>query len=144
MPIATRPRLWFHLQFCITCTLADVMFCPDCQMNLDGVPCNRTCPGCGGLGRGRRATNVIDHPLRTIGERTFTIDRPAPRPWWEHWKVVKIALASLGECYRTGVQEIGFDGVNRRTWHFFVECDHLRGWVASDDVNLPQITRPPH
>lgn len=40
-----------------------VMFCPDCEANLDHVPVSSPCPGCGGE---RRSATVFPEPARAV------------------------------------------------------------------------------
>jgi hypothetical protein len=116
------------------------MFCPDCNTNLDDVPGDAACPGCGGQARSAVAQAGTAGVVAMAGGLSTTITRGDHRPWTEKWLTVLNCLDKLAEAYGPAGQALGNAEVEARVETFFVECDHLRDWLDKDVAALAPAT----
>ena len=77
----------------------------------------------------------------TVGEDlTVVLHRPEPRPWRDHWYVIRDAYSECDEAIGPKAASLGLPVIRSRFSRFFVEMDHLRDWLMTDDDELPDIT----
>jgi hypothetical protein len=117
-----------------------MMFCPDCNANLDDVPAEDPCPACGGHRRSATVTAETAKATASAGPVEISIDRNDYRPWEEQWLRVLRCLARLRAAYSPEAVELGNAEVEDRAKTFFEECDHLRNWLKGDVAALPGVT----
>lgn len=117
-----------------------MMFCPDCNTNLDQVPAGTPCPGCGA---GRRSAVARPATVRltvTIPEPGINVTRNDHRPWYEKWREVVRAHDQIAEVYAGRVPGVGNVEVDERVTRFCSECHDMRDWLVGDLANLPGVT----
>ena len=110
------------------------MTCPDCGTNLNDVPVEEPCPGCGGK---RRAATVSPPPIGTIamvGQVGLEVTHGDDRPWQAKWIQVEAALEQLRDAYNTPNFSTG--DAEQRTMTFFHECHVLADWLRQSNPSL--------
>ena len=115
--------------------------CEDCDANLDSVQPGEPCPTCGSTRRSIRVQAQSGlATFVTFPQPTIRISRDDKRPWVEKWKSTMSRLDALRAVYTRAEEPKSNVDVDNRALDFFVDCDHLRDWIAEDDVSLPTIT----
>jgi hypothetical protein len=112
----------------------EMMFCPDCDANLDELAEGGPCSECGGF---RRSTKVSPETIRSevmVGEVSLEVTRADVRPWAEKWRTVLHGLERIENAYSHGGGKLSNEEVDGRVNQFFVNCDHLRDWLDSDPL----------
>ena len=65
---------------------------------------------------------------------------PLPRPWRDLWWVIRDALTEISIATGSQASKLGVPVLRSRFSRFFVEMDHLRDWLSTDDDELPHVT----
>jgi len=117
-----------------------MMFCPDCQTDLDDVPLGVACPGCGGQKRSALAQAEAAVVFVGSAAGSFSITRDDHRPWTEQWQTILHCLEELRVAYSPRGETLGTVEIKSRVETFFVECDHLRDWLKHDLSALHGVT----
>ncbi len=106
-----------------------VMFCPDCQTNLDDVPANDPRPTAG--------VADVQASSSSVGVSVGMADSAF---WLEQWLRVEKALALLRAAYEPGANVSSTVEVDLRVRSFFTECHHFGDdWIEKDLDNWPGI-----
>jgi len=119
--------------------LVRMMFCPDCDGNLDEVPVGDPCPVCGGLRRSAIASPDAVKVNAIVGDVSLKVTKADHRPWTEKWLTVLNALEAFAITYSVDARQFGNIEIESRAMSFFVECDHLRDWLQGDIASLPAV-----
>jgi hypothetical protein len=115
-----------------------VVFCPDCQENLDNVPAGERCPACGGPRRSQSLTAHAAVAQAAAHNPSVQITKDDDRPWIEKWKTIEYHVGKLGDIY-TGAERGGNIEAESRANIIFIECDHLADWLQWDkSLNIPE------
>jgi len=113
-----------------------MMFCPDCDTNLDEVEVGNPCPGCSGMRR-EAIVSPKSVPMRVdVPEVGVKVTRGDLRPWTEKWQIVRHYRDALAATYSGASGRVGNLEVEGRVQSFFVECDHLQEWLENDVENF--------
>jgi hypothetical protein len=117
-----------------------MMFCPDCNANLDAVPPGAPCPTCGGQRR-----SAVVHPDTvtakvSVPDPTVTITRDDHRPWFEKWREVVRTRDQISKVYSERLPSVGNVEVDERVTRFCNECHDMRDWLEGDIGSLAGVT----
>ena len=114
-------------------------FCPDCNTNLDDVPADEPCPGCGGNKRWHTIT-IPPAVVQATAQVGVSVGMADSVFWLEQWRRVETALALLRAAYEPGAKVSSNVEVDLRVRSFFIECHHLgNGWMTEDLEHLPKV-----
>jgi hypothetical protein len=109
-----------------------MMYCAECDENLDDVPVDSPCPSCGSARRSAKTTGLLTvGVIAMAGEVGLKVTRGSQRPWTDKWFAVLHCLEQLQNVYqvRVGTQE-----AEQHAASFFSECYHVRDWLEHNHL----------